>query len=264
MTAPRPAIGKVELNYRLRPGDSFEVRINGARVELPAPAYGDALQTASWSVPNEGAPFELRVRGLAGSPELFGADLVSEESGLVLDTVGINGARLATPLAWAESQFEAEVSRRNLSLFVVAFGTNEAFDNRNVERYAEDLRLLVARLAGASPEASCWVLGPPDCNTRQGEPNERIPAISRVLETTALELGCGYTSQAELMRTEGGFNGWKNHSPQWARPDNIHLTVQGYEELGRRLARVLLGDSPETPTLGASLRPELAQLGSHP
>lgn len=61
----------------------------------------------------------------SGRPQLFGVVVEGDKPGLVLDTVGLNGARLATFLAWEPDAWSAELARRKPELVVIAFGTNE-------------------------------------------------------------------------------------------------------------------------------------------
>ncbi len=77
------------------------------------------------------------------------------EPGLVLDAVGIDGARLATALAWNESSFEAALRSREPSLVALAFGTNEAFDADKIEKYRGQYREVLGRVQLAAPNADC-------------------------------------------------------------------------------------------------------------
>jgi lysophospholipase L1-like esterase len=248
----RTDTGRFTLTYRLSPGDSLKVTLNG-KVEHLAQGVSEAKEAPTtwlshhdWTVADELKKFEVSVQATSGTPEIFGADLESRSPGIILDTVGVNGARLRTPLAWEPEQWRAELARRAPDLVVISFGTNEAFDKKDPAKYAEDLRELVARVRHAVPAADFWIHGPPDSRRTSGEPNPRVAEIGSVLESEARALHCAFTSQAELMSLEGGFLGWREHSPPWARPDNIHLTVDGYEELGKRVARILLGaEAPE-------------------
>jgi lysophospholipase L1-like esterase len=239
-------VERVTLTYRLDPGDAFSVSINGKNVSLSSVHADDTLERSTWFVPEAASSFELVVQGRDGTPEFFGADLETRTPGVILDTLGLNGARLKTPLAWEPWQFTQEIGRRAPVLIVISYGTNEAFDKRATAVYRDDLRRLVALIRSAVPRASFWIHGPPDSGDPSGKPNPRVGEITEVLRAAAVELDCAFTSQAELMSYEGGFSGWRNHSPPWARPDNIHLTVDGYRELGRRLAEVLLGIEPES------------------
>jgi lysophospholipase L1-like esterase len=176
-----------------------------------------------------------------GKPRFYGVIAEGSEPGVVLDTLGIDGARIATALAWAEAPFIAEVTARKPDLVVVAFGTNEAFDELRVSAYDAQLRALVGRMRQAS-QADCLVLGPPDALAPGGEPEVRVAEISRVYAATARALGCAFVSAQALMGGAGGFQRWLHQDPPLSRPDRIHLTPKGYRRLGELLFASLLGE----------------------
>jgi lysophospholipase L1-like esterase len=182
----------------------------------------------------------LRLTPERGAPRLFGVIIErTVKPGVVLDTLGIDGARLETPLAWNEAAFTDEVARRNPDLLVVAFGTNEAFDALKVERYARQLQDLVGRLQRGAPNASCLVLGPTDAPLGDGS-LPRVAEVSAVLQRAAGQLGCDFASLQQLMGGEGSFVRGMKAKERLAQPDRLHLTPKGYQELGAVLAKQLL------------------------
>ncbi len=184
-----------------------------------------------------------------GRPRFYGVLVETDAPGVVLDTLGIDGARIATTLAWAELPFVAEVAARNPELFVVAFGTNEAFDELDVTAYDRQLSELVARLRRGAPHADCLVLGPPDALLSSGEPAPRVARISAVYAEVSRRLGCAFASAQQLMGGPGSFATWLREDPPLARPDRIHFTPKGYRALGELVAVRALGLAPATPAL---------------
>lgn len=250
VTPKSARVKQAELAYRLRPGDSLEVRFGDSYRRLTASGQFPRIERTSFSLPpsDERSPFV--VRHLGGSPELFGLDLTTREPGLILDTVGINGARMRTPLAWSQETFVNEVRLRQPDLVVVMYGTNEVFDRRDPKVYEEDALELLTRVRAGAPEVDCWIIGPPDARTAAGESQPRVALITEAQARAAERAGCAFTSLFELMGGPGSFDAWAKASPPLARPDHIHLTVQGYEELGRRLSELLLRSIalPEVPS----------------
>lgn len=196
---------------------------------------------------------ELSLQHVGGDPEIFGVFGDYEEPGVVLDTVGINGARTATALAWEPDQFVAQVSAREPDLLVLAFGTNEVFDQTNPERYVEHNEKLVGLVRQARPNIPCWIVGPPDSSTKEGTSKARVTQVTDAQARAAENLGCAFTSAFELMGGEGSFNRWAREKPAKARSDRIHLTIAGYRELGRLLGLELIDGIPLSET-HASLR----------
>ncbi|HEX9621854.1 MAG TPA: GDSL-type esterase/lipase family protein [Polyangiaceae bacterium] len=227
--------------YRAAPGTSLELSLDGNSVAVPPPNPERVVQRAG-VVRSGTAPGSARLTlgRKGGRLELFGVVVEGGEAGVVVDTLGIDGARVATPLAWDAAAFEAEVRARAPSLVVLAYGTNEVFDAHSPELYADHYRELLARLRKAEPNVGCLIVGPPDVATPEGATHPRVLEITLVQHHVAEELGCGFSSALEAMGGPGSFSRWATRTPSWAREDGIHLTPSGYEELGRRLAEGLL------------------------
>jgi lysophospholipase L1-like esterase len=182
----------------------------------------------------------LSVVPLGGQAEICGAVIESDPTtspGVVLDTLGINGARLTTPLAWDETSWVTELSRRKPALVVVEYGTNEASDADIVaDAFSANLRTLLARARAASPDADCLVLGPTD---RTDQP-DTIPKVRRALADAARDSLCMFWDTYTVMGGQGANRAWFIRNPPRAASDGVHLTPRGYRDLGARLARDLL------------------------
>jgi lysophospholipase L1-like esterase len=231
-----------EIIYRLPRGASFRLRLGKDQVEINGKTK--SAKSAPGLLPRvvreAAAQDALEITAAYASPQLFGAIIESSEPGLVIDTLGINGARASTPLAWDERTFSAEVRARAPEAFVIAYGTNEAFDARAAERVAQPLRSLVERLRGAAPRADCVVLGPPDVADASGASHPRIGEVEAAQQKTARELGCAFFSLRAEMGGEGSFARWAKEKPPLAGLDRVHLTPPGYTKLGEAFARALL------------------------
>lgn len=188
------------------------------------------------------APLEVRATG--GAPQLFGAELESSKPGVVLDTLGINGARAATPLAWDETAWVAEVGARAPDLVVLAYGTNEIAETRPPERYAAHYRTLMARIRRAAPQVDCFMAGPTDWDEADGSTKPRVLEIDRVERAVAAELGCVYFSVFDAMGGDGSHTRWERASPPLGAPDHIHLMPAGYAKLGAAVVKALLRGYP--------------------
>ncbi len=250
---------RYQLTYRLRnPGDALRMKAGSEQLELRAPvseAEPSGLARAEL-VALFDAPLTIRV--LSGKPELYGVVAESVEPGLVIDTLGINGARLSTPLAWNEPAWRPLVAQRNPALTIVAYGTNEVFDQDAISRHTKHLETLVGRVRAAVPDSDCLVAGPTDVGRGGPEAAQRVAALDAAEQRTAEQLGCEYFSPYRLMIAEGGFVHWMSTDPPLALVDRIHLSVQGYQRLGRALADVLLGsptDQGAVPAAAGTVAP---------
>jgi lysophospholipase L1-like esterase len=179
----------------------------------------------------------VEIRALRGAPQVFGIVAETERPGFVIDTLGINGARFGTFLAWEERSFQALFAQRQPLVAVIAYGTNEVYDEEPVTRHAARLEQVVDRLRGALPDVGCLVVGPTDVGRGGEAAASRVAAVDQAEHTTAERLGCAYFSPYELMAAEGGFIAWRDRDPPLALSDGIHLTAKGYARLGEAMAR---------------------------
>ena len=222
--------------YRLNgPNDQVAVAVTGtppfvlkASAEEPPGALRHTILTSE-------AGATLSVSPIAGAPELCGAVVEADPSarrGVVLDTLGINGARLGTPLAWSEAAWAAELSRRAPALVVLEYGTNESGDFSVAPAiYAKHLANVVARLRRVSLDVDCLALAPTD---RHDTP-DRTPLVRDAIRDAAKANGCGFWDTYETMGGRGSIGAWGRENPPRAARDGVHLTSRGYRELGLKL-----------------------------
>ena len=231
-----------ELLFELPPDASFKVGVGSTKHLIDARQKLTTVQGSPFRrLKLEGAvsdPFEISAA--SGMPRFYGVIAEGSEPGVVLDTSGIDGARVATALAWNADVFAAELRARAPELVAIAYGTNEAFDNRRAEIIGVDLSTLVERLRRGAPKADCLVVGPPDAAAPDFASLPHVVEIEEVLGRTAARLGCGFFSLRAAMGGEGAFARWLRASPPLARGDRIHFTPAGYEELGNAVARALV------------------------
>jgi lysophospholipase L1-like esterase len=230
-----------DLAYSLPPGASFNLQLGShqRRVDAKTAATESAsgIRHLTLTAPLA-APLSLKPE--RGAPRFFGVVVErNAPAGVVLDTAGIDGARLETPLAWNEPAFVAEVARRAPELLVVAYGTNESFDATRVSRYGAQLAELVGRLRRGAPDASCLVLGPTDAPLGEGSV-PRVAEVTAELRRAADGLGCSFVSLQQLMGGEGSFARGMREKERLCQPDKLHLTPKGYQGLGQALAKLLL------------------------
>lgn len=234
-----------DVYYQTRPdGGSFEVSIDGQAVQT-VQTRADATGTgyATFHLPDAAHELELRIRG-DGSVRFFGVAVERDTPGVIVDTLGINGARARYHLLWEDEVYREQLQRRRPDLVVLAYGTNESGDDAPIERYEEELRAVVARIRETVPHASCLLIGPSDRPVRRGdgtyEDRPRTAQIVEVQHRVSVESGCGFF---DLVSFSGGplsMVQWAAHEPPYAAPDHVHFTRRGYERLGEVLLDALL------------------------
>jgi len=240
---------RYELVFDLPRGASFKLRIGknehliDGRTEL-AHVPGSPLARLRL----EGAASDgFEVSSMTGGPRFYGVIAEGSEPGLVLDTSGIDGARVATALAWNPEVLAAELRARPPDLLAIAYGTNEAFDNRRAEIIGNDVTELVGRLRRGAPNADCLIVGPPDAAAPDLTSLPHVVEIEDALHQAANRLGCGFFSLRVAMGGDGAFVRWMREVPALARGDRIHLMPAGYEKLGEAVASALLNGYERRP-----------------
>jgi lysophospholipase L1-like esterase len=222
------------------PQDEIRVSLTGApdqtlKAEEPPGALRHLVLTSAGEAP------VLHVLPTGGQPGLCGVTIEADpaaQPGVVLDTLGINGARLTTPLAWDEAAWRGELARRPPALVIVEYGTNESGDHTvRPESYVENLRRLMARVHGVAPEADCLVLAPTD----RADTAETTPRVRDALREAARASSCGFWDTYEKMGGKASIVAWHQESPPRAGGDGVHLTPRGYKALGDQLAADVLG-----------------------
>lgn len=239
-----------ELYYLEAPGGGdFDVLIDGRRAQRVStrgpkrqPAY------ATFRVPDGPHTFELRT--VSKRPVwLFGLAVERDQPGVIVDTLGINGARSRYQLLWDDAIFREHLQRRRPDLVALAYGTNESGDESPLEDYERDLRAVLGRIRETVPEASCLLIGPSDrpvqVEERVFEDRARTASLIEIQHRVALEHGCGFF---DLVAFQGGALSmvqWAAADPPYASQDHIHYTRLGYQRLGEVLLSALLEGMPE-------------------
>lgn len=238
---------RAELAYLEQPGGgAFDVFVDGVRV-VRVSTHGDRIASAyrAFDVA-EAFAHQVEVRAVGdGDVRVYGMSLDREAPGVVLDALGINGARVSTALlSWDEQHWAEQLRHRAPALVVLAYGTNESTD-RDLPQATHERHLVDAlgRVARAVPTASCLLLGPPD---RAVSTKEGWVSASKVAEIVAWQrgvaeaAGCAFYDQQAAMGGEGSIAVWAEESPPRAQRDRVHLTRDGYAQLGSAFASDLM------------------------
>ncbi len=244
-TGAEPA-SRFELWYAERPdGGTIDVLVDGhldrrlnSRSDHPHPVYTVV------SAEDRPHTFEVRTRG-DGTVTIYGATVERERPGVIVDTLGINGARAAAQLLWNPELQAEQLRRRMPDLVVLAYGTNESGDDdQPIEDYEAAVRAVVGRVQSAVPGASCLLVGPSDRpivhRDHTFETRPRTAQVVEVQRRVARDYGCGFF---DLVAFGGGdlhMVEWAAADPAWAQPDHTHYTARGYTRLGEVMANALV------------------------
>jgi lysophospholipase L1-like esterase len=237
-------VSQIDLAYLAQPrGGSVDVMVDGAKVAHVS-TKGQKVESGwkSVDVPEGTHNVEVRTSG-DGGVRLFGVGLERQQSGVVYDAIGINGVRASVALQWSEAHMTEQLRHRAPDLVILAYGTNESTDDTSNETYERQLVDVLGRIARAVPSASCLLLGPPDRAIDSAVGYITAPRILQVIAVqrrVAEAAGCAYYSQFDAMGGDGSMATWALEEPPRAQRDRVHLTREGYTQLGTSFASDLL------------------------
>lgn len=230
---------------------------------------------AVWSTDVPLGRHEVEVRPAGnGKVTLFGLVLDQKGPGVVMDSLGINGARATDQLEWDAGLFTQQLQRRDPDLVVLAYGTNDIGDDEPVGEYERKLDIVINRVRSAVPEASCLFVGPSDRPVKiEVEEDELAQMLASAGMSTALageaprkkgkrlvfsrrprqqqiidaqrkvswRYGCGYWNWAGAMGGDLSMLKWVHADKPLGQPDYVHLTRDGYERIGQLFWDAVMG-----------------------
>ena len=230
-----------ELFYLQQPGGgAIQIYDNGGLIERIS--TDGAEEPGYYHYETVPGQHKLEVETLDHGPvRLFG--WVAENStGVTYETLGINGAQASIMLDWNEPVLRSNIERRNPSLIILAYGTNEAGRRDwTLESYQKMFEELIARIRGAAPTATIMVIGPPDryIHTRKGwQRMENIDMIVEAQRQASVATGCAFWDLRAKMGGKGSMQQWVTAG--MAQYDHVHFTGAGYRVLGDAVFRDLM------------------------
>jgi lysophospholipase L1-like esterase len=189
--------------------------------------------------PIAAGPHRLEIRDACGGlTRILGVDLLSGRPGVVVDTLGLNGAELPALVKWQPDLRRTLLRSADPALVIVSYGTNDMgrgdFDFTDYRsRAAEILRGLREDL----PASSILVTGPIDRAAGKKKGGQTIsrnaPLVTRALREAAAATGCAFWDARAAMGGEGSIRRWARGG--LAQRDLVHLTGSGYGKLAGML-----------------------------
>lgn len=198
-----------------------------------------ALVTVSNREPLPDAHGKLSVVAAPDSGiRLLGAEFFSGRSGIVVDTLGLNGARMTALDKWSPRMRQQLLQEAKPSLIIVSYGTNEiATPHFTFEAFRADCVRVLRALREDSGGTAVLVTGPIDRAIRKKRARISMAdaerPVVRALREAAAETGCAFWDAQQAMGGEGAILSWMRAG--LAQNDGVHLTQQGYELQGKML-----------------------------
>jgi GDSL-like lipase/acylhydrolase family protein len=237
------SVASFEIAYLAQPGGGeLGVLVDGqerARIVTDAPRTTSAFQRIE--VPDGEHVLELIVQ--RGSVRAFGVVLERDEPGVVLDAIGVQGARIRFLDKQDDEHWAEQLAHRAPDLLVFHFGANESADGvaYSMVDYHRTMKDVLLQARSALPGASCLILAAMDRARKEDAGVVTVPAIPRIVleqRKTAAELGCAFWDTYQAMGGRGAMARWVKRG--LAQADLTHPSAEGAELLGSWLYLALL------------------------
>ncbi len=235
----------VEVGYlRQEGGGAFAVEACGQQLGVAETSGEGGSGFALFGLPADCGEVVLRVT--QGRVRLFGVDLRGAGSGLVYDSLGINGAYISVLAKFlGEAHWAEQLRHYDPELVVINYGTNESVYAQFVDYALEkELRTAIQRVKAALPGKSILVMSPMDRGERGGSGLiETVPALERLVaiqERVAAEQGVAFFNTFRAMGGNGTMREWYEGTPRLVGADFIHPMPAGARRIGEYLFRALM------------------------
>jgi hypothetical protein len=206
---------------------------------------GDAVTSKTYVVRVPDGAHQLAVQTRRGTSRLFGVVLEREGPGVVLDALGVQGARIRFLDKQDDRHWAEQLRLRSPHLLVYQFGANESADGfvYSMADYYRTMLDVLQQGKRALPEASCLVIGAMDRAAKQGDEIVSLMVMPQLLENqqrAALDAGCAFFDTWHSM-------GGAHSMPRWVKKglgqaDLTHPTGVGAEIIGTWIYRALVQD----------------------
>ena len=243
------------VEYLTQPnGSAFTVSADGAApVRVSTASTVTAITRFDLPLDRPAHQVELRAEGRP-PVVLLGWDVEHNDRGVIYENHGTIGATVGLLDQMTPEAVSYELADRHPALLVVAFGTNEGFDDGlDLTRYAGRFAENVQALRRAAHGVPVLILGPPDGNRLDHgcaavpcggddpcawhEPL-KLGSVRDIERRAAAENGWAYWDWFGTMGGTCSIDRMSRANPPLAMPDHVHLSTPGYEAM----ADLLFGD----------------------
>jgi len=258
-------VGDAMMGFELEPGSEATILGVCGRARGPGPGLAvehnglihsvdfntAAREEVCREMPLGRATRQLRLRPLGDGVVIDSVRLDKAGPGVALSNLGRVGATLRDLAARDEATVAAELTAWRPDLIVLAFGTNEGFDDA-LDRTAYEalLRGQIARMRRLAPAASLMILGAPDA-LRSGieggcsadglrAPPPSLAVVRDVQRQVAADMGVAFWDWHGRMGGDCSADRLALMADPHVRGDRVHFTGAGADWIGGVLAGDLL------------------------
>jgi lysophospholipase L1-like esterase len=183
--------------------------------------------------------------------------IVNKTYGVSYSNVGFPGATIDIVNKFDPRLFGHELQRINPQIVVLAFGTNEGFnDNLDLAAYRERYLNVIGMIRKNLPMARIILIGPADGNRvsgpRRAEAAEnyegscpwptppKLRGVRDVQRQIAEDENLPFWDWSGIMSSKCGAHAWFTSTPRLMAADHVHFTAEGYRTSARAFAEFLM------------------------
>lgn len=259
---------RVEVAFLKQPGGGrAEVLVDGepgGQIDLDGAADERATLDLQPSATGPRGFHDIAVRALSDAPvTVTGVEVAREGDGVSYISLGFPGATVQLLQKLATENLADDLRRLAPDIVVLAFGTNEGFnDALDVAAYTAQYEQIVRRLQALRPGLRVVMIGPPD-GARASPAGQPVvdsagqcrlptpPKLAQVREAQrrlAARIGADFWDWSSVMPGPCGAQVWAAANPPLMAHDFVHMTLEGYKQSADRFADFLIPrlDGPQT------------------
>lgn len=163
----------------------------------------------------------------------------SQKPGVMLSALGLNGATLSMADKW-QPQWSETLAQMSPDMVILAYGTNEAFnDTLDLAAYEQNLRAKIRLIRQQMPNSVILLIGPNDslkfnnAASCQAQMPVNLTSVIQIQKTVAAQENTLFWDWQAFMGGPCSIRTWA--AQDLARPDNVHLSVEGYKKSAQGL-----------------------------
>lgn len=232
------------VDYLEQPGGGLiKVNVDG-KPQGVIDTNGPEKKAAYYQVHVPDGPHMLElVTGGKGFSRAFGVVMERNVPGVVLDAIGVQGARIRFLDKENDAHWAEQLEWRRPNLMIYEFGANESADGfaypmADFQRTMEDV---LRQGRKAVPKAGCLVLAAMDRAEKHGDQLRTLPVIPALVKRQRLaakDVGCAFFNTYRAMGGRGSMAAWVRRG--LGQADLTHPTGVGSEVLGTWVYRALM------------------------
>ncbi|MGO2304118.1 MAG: SGNH/GDSL hydrolase family protein [Providencia sp.] len=233
----QPAQGNYQLQALYQTTSDTQMNVSPAASSvLSLPATGSSWRFSSPI--NTQLPAQVSV-GKENNLKIGGWLLRSTQPGVMLSALGLNGATLSMVDKW-QPQWSETLAQMSPDMVILAYGTNEAFnDTLDLAAYERVLSEKIRLIRQQVPNSVILLVGPNDsikfsnAASCQAQMPVNLMNVIQIQKKVAAQENTLFWDWQAFMGGPCSIRTWA--AQDLARPDNVHLSVDGYKKSAQGL-----------------------------